>query len=99
MEPQTPLVCAIYKSPKKEECYLYIDKRKGLNCIPQELAELFGKPVEVMTMILKHDKPLARVDVKNVIAGLQDKGYYLQLPPPMDPEMQKIHQQNSKIPR
>lgn len=90
-------ICVVYRSSKNEGCYLYINKRKGLTCLPDELVALFGTPVEVMTTILRPEKSLARVEVKSVIAALEEKGYYLQMPPPMDPEMQRIHELNSKI--
>lgn len=95
----SPIVCAVYRSSKKAECYLYIDKQRGLSCLPEALLELFGKPISVMTMILRPEKTLARVDVVKVIDGLATQGYFLQLPPPMDAEMQKIHLLNAKIPQ
>lgn len=95
----THLVCTVYRSSKKDECYVYVDKKRGLDCLPEALKALFGTPQEVMTMILRPEKPLARVDVEKVIAALNDCGYYLQLPPPMDAEMQKIHLLNDKFPQ
>lgn len=90
-------ICTVYRSANKDECYLYVNKQRGLECLPEDLRSLFGRPVAVMTMLLKPEKPLARADVKSVIAAVEDKGYYLQMPPPMDPEMQKIHLLNSKM--
>lgn len=74
-----------------------MDKQRGLSCLPEELLSLFGKPQEVMTMLLRPEKPLSRVDVQKVIEALETKGYYLQLPPPLDEEMRKIHLLNSKM--
>ena len=33
-------IVSIYKSPKKDEMYIYTDKRDGLNKVPQQLLEL-----------------------------------------------------------
>lgn len=93
------LICTIYRSSSKDECYLYVDKRQGLACLPETLLQLLGKPVEVMTILLKPGLNLARVNVEQVMKALRDQGYFLQLPPPLDPQMQKIHQLNDKIPR
>ncbi len=93
------LICSIYRSTKKDECYLYVDKARGLACLPEALLELFGAPQEVMTMLLRPEKPLARADIHKVMEALKGQGYYLQLPPPVDSEMQRIHQLNDKITR
>ncbi|MGM0702215.1 MAG: YcgL domain-containing protein [Pseudomonadota bacterium] len=75
------LLCEIFKSARKEEMYLYVDKRCGLVDVPEVLLERFGKPVSTMTMILTADKRLARARAGDVMAAIRDKGYYLQMPP------------------
>ncbi|WP_111412433.1 YcgL domain-containing protein [Billgrantia lactosivorans] len=75
------LLCEIYKSSRKEEMYLYVDKRQGLAEVPEALLERFGKPVAAMTLILTPDKPLARARASDVMAAIRDKGFYLQMPP------------------
>ncbi|SFH39508.1 YcgL domain-containing protein [Modicisalibacter xianhensis] len=75
------MVCEIFKSPLKDEMYLYVDKRHGLQDVPEALLERFGKPVSVMTMILTEDKVLARAEASRIMAAIDDKGFYLQMPP------------------
>lgn len=75
------LLCEIFKSPRKEEMYLYVDKRYGLAEVPQALLERFGKPVAVMTMILTPEKRLGRAQAGDVMAAIREKGFYFQLPP------------------
>jgi uncharacterized protein len=75
------LLCEIFKSSRKDELYLYVDKRKGLQDVPEALMERFGKPLSAITLILTPDKPLARAKAADVIAAIRDKGYYLQMPP------------------
>ena len=75
------LLCEIFKSPRKEEMYLYVDKRQGLKEVPEALLERFGKPVSTMTLILTADKPMARAKASDVIAAIREKGYYFQMPP------------------
>ncbi|MCC5882417.1 MAG: YcgL domain-containing protein [Halomonas sp.] len=78
------LLCQIYKSPRKYEMYIYVDKRQGLAKVPEALLERFGKPVPTMTLILTPEKALARVNVVNVMAAIREKGFYLQMPPAKD---------------
>ena len=74
-------ICCIYKSSKKDEMYLYVDKREGLERVPDVLLESFGKPVEVMTLLIAAGKKLARVDADKVLEEIEGKGFYLQMPP------------------
>lgn len=91
------VICSIYSSTVDSDMYLYVKKEEGLTKVPQDLLEKFGKPRHAMTLLLKPDRKLARVEAAKVIEQLQLKGYYLQLPPPKDPSMQAVHLQNSKI--
>lgn len=78
------ILCEVLKSQRKDEMYLYIDKARGLVDVPEALLERFGKPVSVITMILSEDKPLARAGAVQVISAIEDKGFYLQMPPAKD---------------
>ncbi|MBW6392268.1 YcgL domain-containing protein [Billgrantia antri] len=78
------LLCEIYKSSRKEEMYLYVDKRRGLAEVPEALIERFGRPISAMTLILTPEKILARAKASDVMAAIRDKGFYLQMPPVKD---------------
>ncbi len=93
------LLCDIYRSPRKEEMYLYVQKQDGLEKVPENLRQLFGTPVHVTTMLITPERKLARADVQKVMNALQEQGYYLQMPPVQDDEMRAIAVQNSKLPR
>jgi|AntDeeMinimDraft_5_1070356.scaffolds.fasta_scaffold01137_4 hypothetical protein len=75
------IICEVFKSPRKEEMYLYVDKRQGLADVPEALLERFGKPVAVFTMLLTADKLLARVNSADVLAAIHEQGFYFQMPP------------------
>ncbi|SHF05863.1 hypothetical protein SAMN02745148_01738 [Modicisalibacter ilicicola DSM 19980] len=75
------LLCEIFKSSCKDEMYLYVDKAKGVTEVPELLLERFGRPVPVLTMLLTEDKKLARADAVQIMAAIDEKGFYLQLPP------------------
>lgn len=78
------LLCEVFKSPRKEGLYLYVDKRQGLVDVPAPLIEHFGKPLPAMTLILTPDKTLGRAKAADVMAAIREKGYYLQMPPAKD---------------
>ena len=80
------LICSIYKSPKKDEMYLYVKKSTGLKSVPESLNAVFGDPIHVMDMLLSPEgKRLARVEVEEVMEALEEKGFFLQMPPTREP--------------
>lgn len=75
------LLCQVFKSSRKEEMYLYVDKAKGLADVPEALMAQFGEPEEVMTLVLDETRRLARADIHQVLADISEQGFYLQMPP------------------
>ena len=71
----------VYKSTRKTEMYLYVDKARGLVDVPEPLMKQFGEPEEVMMLMLAPDRKLARADAAEVLAEIDEKGFYLQMPP------------------
>ncbi|MFC6634791.1 YcgL domain-containing protein [Microbulbifer taiwanensis] len=92
-------LCDIYRSPLKDEMYLYVEKREGTSKVPENLLQLFGKPQHVTTMLVTPEKKLARADANKVLKELGERGYYLQMPPVSDSEMGAIAAKNSKLQR
>lgn len=88
-------LCTVYKSPKKDEMYLYTDRLEGLKRVPKELLELFGTPTEVMALLLTEDKELGRAEAKAVLDDIREKGFYLQMPPAREDYMLDIHKDTS----
>ncbi|MFD2190420.1 YcgL domain-containing protein [Pistricoccus aurantiacus] len=78
------LLCEVFKSSRKDEMYLYVDKQRGLVDVPEALLASFGTPQAVMTLVLTPQKPLARVETTAVIEAIKEKGFYLQMPPPKE---------------
>ncbi|WP_446725233.1 YcgL domain-containing protein [Mixta calida] len=80
----------IYRSPLRDQTYLYVEKKDDFSRVPQELLRGFGKPQLAMVLPLERTKKLANADIEKVKQALQDQGYYLQLPPPPE-DLLKIH--------
>ena len=76
------MICHIFRSPKKQEIYLYLVDKNGSDELDEQLKNVFGEPEFVMVINLAKRENLARVDIGQVKADLKDKGYYLQMPPP-----------------
>lgn len=91
------IICSIYSSSIDSDMYLYVKKEEGFTRVPEPLLKKFGQPKHAMTLLLQPGRKLARAEAEKVIEQLQEKGYYLQLPPPKDTAMHAIHLQNSKI--
>ncbi len=76
------MISAVYKSRRKEETYLFVERRDDFSRVPSPLLELFGAPEFVILLPLSKLKQLALSDINKVRLGLQEQGYYLQVPPP-----------------
>lgn len=85
------ILCQVYKSPRQEGMYLYVDKRSGVNETPTALLERFGTPVPAMTLILSPDKRLGRAQAVDVMAAIRESGFYLQMPPAKEEYLLDLH--------
>jgi uncharacterized protein YcgL (UPF0745 family) len=77
-------ICSIYRSPRKNEMYLYVLKSDALERVPLELLSAFGKPQHAFDLVLTPERALAREDIHTVLANLEKQGYHLQMPPAED---------------
>lgn len=89
------MFCVIYRSPKRDQTYLYVEKKDDFSRVPAELMQGFGKPQLAMMLPLDGSKRLANADLAKVKAALEDQGYYLQMPPPLE-SLLKIHLEKEK---
>lgn len=84
------MLCAVYKSSRKDETYLYLPKRDDFSQVPEALLKTFGKATFVMLLPLDKREKLALVDIEKLKDELNTKGFYLQLPPPKE-DLLKAH--------
>ncbi|MDN5370044.1 MAG: uncharacterized protein PWP74_1352 [Shewanella sp.] len=76
------MICAVYKSRRKADTYLFIRQKDKFDDIPSALLAVFGPPQLVMLLPLDKRQHLGLADIAKVKAELEQNGYYLQLPPP-----------------
>lgn len=84
------MLCAVYKSPKKAETYLFVNKRDDFSSVPEPLLAHFGSPQLVTIINLSKRDKMGLADMEKLKAALVEQGYYLQLPPPKE-DMLKQH--------
>ncbi|GAA0515475.1 YcgL domain-containing protein [Tatumella terrea] len=89
------MLCAIYRSSLRDQTYLYIEKKDDFSRVPEELLKGFGKPVLAMVLSLAGREKLGSADIHKVKQELQEKGYYLQVPPPVE-NLLKTHLASAK---
>lgn len=73
-------ICSIYKSPRKNEMYLYVLKADGLERVPEAAAGLWQAGACLRPGV-DPERQLAREDITQVLANLEKQGYHLQMPP------------------
>lgn len=91
----TKRFCSVYKSPRKSEMYLYLDRKATFNELPESLLAVFGEPLHVLDLVLTPEKKLARIEATMVLEQIQEKGFCLQMPPT---EAAKLADENAAYP-
>ena len=89
------MICTIYRSSKRDQTYLYVEKRDDFSSVPEELMKSFGQPQLAMVIDLESKKKLGSADIERVKSALKEQGYYLQLPPPPE-SLLKMHFEQTK---
>ncbi len=85
---QNKRFCSVFKSPKRAEMYIYVDRSQDLEQLPEALLAVFGEPCHVLDMVLTPSKKLARVEADKVLADIEEKGFFLQMPPSSDVDVE-----------
>ena len=83
------MFCSIYKSSKKDEMYLYVERFEAkedeivdpLTALPEALRAAFGRATFVMDLELHEARKLSRVSVLHVLDSIATKGFFIQMPP------------------
>jgi uncharacterized protein YcgL (UPF0745 family) len=77
-------IVTVFRSRRVADMYLYVDKEVGLERVPPDLMQRFGRAEVAMELELHPERRLARADAVAVLRGIEDAGFYLQLPPRLD---------------
>ena len=60
------MFCVIYRSTKREQTYLYVEKKDDFSRVPDELMRSFGTPQMAMLLPLDGRKKLVNADLEKV---------------------------------
>lgn len=85
MQQTSVMLCTVYRCSREKDTYLYVNRAEGLKRVPEELQQRTGALSEVLTFKLAPERKLARANAADVLKAIADKGYYLQLPPQLQP--------------
>jgi len=91
------LECAVYKSQKKDETYIFIPTKTPLSELPDELLKVIGQAEMVMTLLLTPDKKMARGTAKEIMKAIDEQGFYLQLPIKAEIDMNPLPTTNERF--
>ncbi|MBL1263250.1 YcgL domain-containing protein [Candidatus Methylomicrobium oryzae] len=73
--------CFIYKSLQKQDLYLFLRNQDDFSCLPEALKASLGRMEFVFSLEITSERKLANADPVSVINNLNERGYFLQLPP------------------
>jgi len=73
--------CVVYKSNKKMDTYLFVEKEDEFERVPDSLLSILGELELVMSVDLDKRDKLAQADPQQIKTSLNEQGYFLQLPP------------------
>ena len=94
------MICAVYKSDRKSDTYVYVvkqdDAEKDLDVIPEAVAKPMGQLTHVMDIDLSSREQLARIDINELKKALEEKGLYIQMPPSQE-ELARLDERLSKF--
>ena len=76
--------CIVYKSLKQFDYYLFVKKEDGFTRLPDGLKQILGALEKVIDLDLDAQRTLAQSDVSEVMQQIEEKGYFLQMPPRTD---------------
>lgn len=73
--------CVIYKSDRRRDTYLYVEREDDFTRVPPALLNMLGNLQRVMILELNGGRTLAQADTGQVRHLLMQQGYFLQMPP------------------
>jgi uncharacterized protein YcgL (UPF0745 family) len=76
--------CVVYKSLRQFDYFLFVKTEDEFARVPDGLRQMLGMLEKVMDLELDERRSLAQADVVAVMQQIEERGYYLQMPPQSD---------------
>lgn len=64
---------------------MYIDKQDDFSSIPETILKSIGQPEYVMQLDITPDRKLAREKATDILKGIEENGFFIQMPPTIHP--------------
>lgn len=77
---QPTLACVVYRGRRRDDSYLFVERRDDFSRVPDALLAMLGGVEFVMDLNLWPARRLAQSSSVEVIRQLRMQGYYLQMP-------------------
>lgn len=76
------MICYVYKGGNRDDHYLYIpyEIENQEVTVPDSLLEMLGELALVVEFELYAERKLPQADAQQVIADIEEQGFYLQMP-------------------
>lgn len=71
------MICAVYRSSKRPNTYLFLAKKDDFSLIPAELLQLFGRPELFMLLSEAKLKGLKAISKEKLLQELERNHYWL----------------------
>ncbi len=71
--------CYIYRSEKKENCYLYMEHENDFSKIPEKVLSIFGKPTFVMKVLLDGKRQFVVGSSDEIEEKIKKDGFFLHM--------------------
>jgi len=75
--------CFVYKSLRAIDTYVFLGEQDNFQVLPAALQEALGPLAFVLDLELTPGRRLARASGAEVLAAIAERGFHLQLPPPV----------------
>lgn len=73
--------CGVYRCARKADTYLYLKSGIDTGDLPEGLLELLGELTQFLSLDLDRNSKLAQVSAEDVVAALEEQGFFIQMPP------------------
>ncbi len=73
--------CEVYRCTRKADTYLYLKTGLETEDLPEGLVVLLGELTRFLSLELDRHSRLAQADARDVVAALDEQGYFIQMPP------------------
>lgn len=76
----------VYRSSVKEGLYIYLGVETPLDDLPAPVMKQLGEPERALEFDLTATRQLPNADAKEVLASIENQGFYIQMPAETDVE-------------